>query len=57
MAPWLSETKPPPLPSPVEERLLVRFDGDIPPILSAPYPEILRLANAHLQSLSLPGLL
>ncbi|KAJ7872741.1 hypothetical protein B0H13DRAFT_1895252 [Mycena leptocephala] len=49
--------KPPPLPSPVDERLLVRFDGDTPSILAAPYPEILRLVNAHLHSLSLPGLL
>ncbi|KAJ6513529.1 hypothetical protein DFH09DRAFT_1433254 [Mycena vulgaris] len=49
--------RPPPLPPPAEERLLVRFDGDTPPILAAPYPEILRLANAHLQSLSLPLLL
>ncbi|KAJ6536513.1 hypothetical protein DFH09DRAFT_1324538 [Mycena vulgaris] len=53
----IPKPKPPPLPSPAEERLLVHFNGDTPPILAAPYPEILRLANAHLQSLSLPLLL
>lgn len=56
-APSVPKPKPPPLPSPVEERLLVRFDGDTPTIPAASYPEILRLTNAHLQSLSLPGLL
>jgi hypothetical protein len=56
-APPIPKPKSPPLPSPVDERLLVRFDGDTPSILAAPYPEILRLVNAHLHSLSLPELL
>jgi hypothetical protein len=37
----------PPVFSPVEERLLIRFDGDVSPILSATYPEILCAANAQ----------
>ncbi|KAJ7855814.1 hypothetical protein B0H13DRAFT_2357655 [Mycena leptocephala] len=48
--------KPPPLPKPSEERILVRFDGPVPPLLSLPYHEILTTVNGVLAPLGLPTL-
>ncbi|KAJ6540060.1 hypothetical protein DFH09DRAFT_1368626 [Mycena vulgaris] len=45
-----------PLPNPSDERILIRFHGNIPPILSLPYPEILSSINACLAGLKLPVL-
>ncbi|KAJ7216489.1 hypothetical protein GGX14DRAFT_562049 [Mycena pura] len=47
----------PPLPNPSDERILVRFHGAVPPILSLPYPEILSRINARLTELHLPALM
>ncbi|KAJ7433286.1 hypothetical protein B0H11DRAFT_2259557 [Mycena galericulata] len=49
--------KPAPLPNPSDERILVRFHGVVPPILSLPYPEILSSINACLAKLKLPMLM
>ncbi|KAK6988975.1 hypothetical protein R3P38DRAFT_2803919 [Favolaschia claudopus] len=49
--------KPPPLPRGPEQRILVRFNGPPPPIYSSRYDRILEEINAHLERLSLPGLL
>ncbi|KAK7014655.1 hypothetical protein R3P38DRAFT_3205582 [Favolaschia claudopus] len=40
-----------------DERILVRFDGDVPSLFSAPYSEIVATVNKHLVSLSLPSVL
>ncbi|KAJ7720159.1 hypothetical protein B0H16DRAFT_1738941 [Mycena metata] len=39
-----------------DERILVRFDGEVPPLLSQAYPIILRELNAKLAVFSLPEL-
>ncbi|KAJ7201018.1 hypothetical protein GGX14DRAFT_571592 [Mycena pura] len=52
-----TKPKPPPLPNPSDERLLVRFDGQVPPILAMPYPDILATLNKSLARLGLPLLL
>ncbi|KAJ7152595.1 hypothetical protein C8R43DRAFT_1127060 [Mycena crocata] len=49
-----TKTKPPPLPNPEDERMLVRFNGPTPSILGLTYPQILSELNAHLASLGLP---
>ncbi|KAJ7649109.1 hypothetical protein DFH06DRAFT_1421616 [Mycena polygramma] len=46
----------PPIPNPSDERILVRFDGEVPPIFRLEYHVILKELNAHLASLDLPGL-
>ncbi|KAJ7017521.1 hypothetical protein C8F04DRAFT_1279248 [Mycena alexandri] len=51
-----SKPIPPPIPNPSDERILVRFDGEVPPLFHQPYHEILAKLNAHLASLDLPGL-
>ncbi|KAJ7761782.1 hypothetical protein B0H16DRAFT_1809983 [Mycena metata] len=52
-----ASSKPPiPIPNPSDERILVRFDGEVPSIFHLPYHEILGRLNAHLASLDLPGL-
>ncbi|KAJ7047959.1 hypothetical protein C8F04DRAFT_1172421 [Mycena alexandri] len=58
-APCSAAPKPklPPLPSPSEERILVHFDGETPPIFNVSYPKIITSVNSHLTSLSLPPLL
>ncbi|KAJ7441229.1 hypothetical protein FB451DRAFT_1191111 [Mycena latifolia] len=50
------QPKPPktPLPNPSDERLLICFDGEAPPLLSRPYPVILATLNEGLMSLGLP---
>nr|GAT47623.1 predicted protein [Mycena chlorophos] len=49
-----SKPKSPPLPNPSNERILLRFDGALPPLINAPYKEILDKLNAHLLPLGLP---
>ncbi|KAJ7126363.1 hypothetical protein C8R43DRAFT_1134954 [Mycena crocata] len=49
--------KPPPLPNPSDERILIRFNGPVPPILQLTYPQILAQLNAHLEALHLPTLM
>ncbi|KAJ7605222.1 Endonuclease/exonuclease/phosphatase [Mycena rosella] len=49
--------KPPPLPNPSDECLLVRFDGQVPPLLGLPYPDILAKINESLAPLGLPLLM
>ncbi|KAJ7034203.1 hypothetical protein C8F04DRAFT_1350068 [Mycena alexandri] len=51
-----SKPIPPPIPNPSDEHILVRFDGEVPPLFHQPYHEILAKLNAHLASLDLPGL-
>ncbi|KAJ7936964.1 hypothetical protein B0H13DRAFT_2303286 [Mycena leptocephala] len=46
----------PPIPNPSDERILVRFDGEVPPLFHLEYHEILGKLNAHLASLGLPEL-
>lgn len=46
-----------PLPNPEDERILVRFDGVVPSLLSLPYPRILATLNEGLSALGLPLLL
>jgi hypothetical protein len=46
--------KPPPLPNPSDERILVRFDGPVPPIFHLPYHQIIGELNAFLTLLGLP---
>ncbi|KAJ7047027.1 hypothetical protein C8F04DRAFT_1248065 [Mycena alexandri] len=46
----------PPIPHPSDERILVRFDGEMPPLLLKEYHEILGGLNTHLASLRLPEL-
>ncbi|KAJ7828334.1 hypothetical protein B0H13DRAFT_1917136 [Mycena leptocephala] len=46
--------KPPPLPNPSDERILVRFDGPLPPSLLLPYRQILDELNACLAPRGLP---
>ncbi|KAJ7914424.1 hypothetical protein B0H13DRAFT_2461262 [Mycena leptocephala] len=46
----------PPIPNPSDERILVRFDGEVPPLFHLEYHEILGKLNAHLASLDLPEL-
>ncbi|KAJ7779965.1 hypothetical protein B0H16DRAFT_1711194 [Mycena metata] len=45
-----------PIPHPSDEHILVRFDGEMPPLLHKEYHEILGVLNAHLASLNLPEL-
>ncbi|KAJ6558416.1 hypothetical protein DFH09DRAFT_1083983 [Mycena vulgaris] len=49
--------KPLPLPNPSDERLLVHFNGQVPPFLALPYPDILTTLNESLGRLGLPLLL
>jgi hypothetical protein len=51
-----SEKPSPPIPNPSDERILVRFDGKVPPIFHLEYHAILKELNAHLASLDLPEL-
>ncbi|KAJ7930244.1 hypothetical protein B0H13DRAFT_2309713 [Mycena leptocephala] len=48
------KTKPVPLPSPSEERILVRCDGDAPPIFQLPYHQLIPQVNSVLSQMSLP---
>ncbi|KAJ7141411.1 hypothetical protein C8R44DRAFT_246111 [Mycena epipterygia] len=58
-APIMPPLKPrlPPLPKPADERILVRFNGPVPPIFSLTYPQILEQLNTTLASLGLPTVL
>ncbi|KAJ7030814.1 hypothetical protein C8F04DRAFT_1263499 [Mycena alexandri] len=51
-----SKSPAPPIPNPSDERILVRFDGEVPELVHEPYHEILRKLNAHLASMHLPEL-
>ncbi|KAJ7936029.1 hypothetical protein B0H13DRAFT_2304100 [Mycena leptocephala] len=51
-----TKPKPAPLPNPSDERILIRFDGPLPPIVLSPYPDILVALNAHLAPRGLPTL-
>jgi hypothetical protein len=53
--PTSHKPKPPPLPNPSDERILVRFDGCAPPILLLPYPQIRAAINEVLVPLGLPS--
>ncbi|KAJ7284336.1 hypothetical protein C8J57DRAFT_1497266 [Mycena rebaudengoi] len=58
-AAWIAyiryKPKPPPLPNPSDERILVHFDGDVPPILRMPYPQICSKINEVLAPIGLPS--